>query len=382
MTRSPRPPLPAWATATAGGSVGARHPLRRRAVPCSTSSSPTPPSPPSQRQRGRGGDGADAPTGPWTRHRRPGGRTARGVARASGQLPLDLRPEPRRRRPNGTEYLFYGSYYGGIWVTERQRRRHCTAVGAATQVAIDNKLRGRLRRPAATAGSTCSRRRPTAAPGRRPATASTSGRSRDLRGPVRRPRGRAAEPVARRRHAGAGAERQPLGRHRPQRRRHRPGRSGLDALPRDRPERPVPDGTDGINERPMLLDRLDWVDGWPTVRAGAWASEGTHARPDHRRLDGHRLHRGQRRLPDGGLRSGGRPAERDGAVLGRPRDEHGADLAVAAGPGPRRGRRPHRPGRGRRARGGARRRRPATASRRPSTRPPAGSWSPPPTAVR
>jgi hypothetical protein len=29
----------------------------------------------------------------------------------------------------------------------------------------------------------------------------------------------------------------------------------------------------GINERPMLLDRLDWIGGWPTVRAGAWASE-------------------------------------------------------------------------------------------------------------
>jgi arabinan endo-1,5-alpha-L-arabinosidase len=29
----------------------------------------------------------------------------------------------------------------------------------------------------------------------------------------------------------------------------------------------------GINRRPMLLDPLDWVGGWPTVRNGAWASE-------------------------------------------------------------------------------------------------------------
>jgi hypothetical protein len=35
----------------------------------------------------------------------------------------------------------------------------------------------------------------------------------------------------------------------------------------------------GINERPMLLDRLDWVDGWPTVRGGAWASEDPQPAP-------------------------------------------------------------------------------------------------------
>ena len=29
----------------------------------------------------------------------------------------------------------------------------------------------------------------------------------------------------------------------------------------------------------MLMDRLDWIDGWPTVRAGAWASEGPVAPP-------------------------------------------------------------------------------------------------------
>ncbi len=29
----------------------------------------------------------------------------------------------------------------------------------------------------------------------------------------------------------------------------------------------------GINRRPMLLDRIDWIDGWPRVRAGAGASD-------------------------------------------------------------------------------------------------------------
>ena len=35
----------------------------------------------------------------------------------------------------------------------------------------------------------------------------------------------------------------------------------------------------GINERPMLIDRLDWIDGWPTVRGGRWASEDPEPAP-------------------------------------------------------------------------------------------------------
>jgi hypothetical protein len=56
---------------------------------------------------------------------------------------------------------------------------------------------------------------------------------------------------------------------------------------------PYLDGTDGINERPMLLDRLDWVDGWPYVRADRGPSAdgqrgpvtGSAARLDHDRDD-------------------------------------------------------------------------------------------------
>ena len=29
----------------------------------------------------------------------------------------------------------------------------------------------------------------------------------------------------------------------------------------------------GINRRPMLLDRIDWIDGWPRTRAGAGPSQ-------------------------------------------------------------------------------------------------------------
>jgi beta-xylosidase len=48
------------------------------------------------------------------------------------------------------------------------------------------------------------------------------------------------------------------------------------AIPRDRP---APAGVDPNTYRPMLIDRLDWIDGWPTVRGGAWASEDAQSAP-------------------------------------------------------------------------------------------------------
>jgi arabinan endo-1,5-alpha-L-arabinosidase len=41
----------------------------------------------------------------------------------------------------------------------------------------------------------------------------------------------------------------------------------------------------GFTKRPALLDPLDWVDGWPTVRGGAWASDGKMPAPAAR--EGH-----------------------------------------------------------------------------------------------
>ncbi|WP_157451747.1 family 43 glycosylhydrolase [Deinococcus aquatilis] len=35
----------------------------------------------------------------------------------------------------------------------------------------------------------------------------------------------------------------------------------------------------GVNKRPVLLDPLDWVEGWPTVRGGQWASDGVMPAP-------------------------------------------------------------------------------------------------------
>jgi arabinan endo-1,5-alpha-L-arabinosidase len=44
-------------------------------------------------------------------------------------------------------------------------------------------------------------------------------------------------------------------------------------------DQPYLDEPFGVNRRPMLLDRLDWIDGWPVVRAGAGASSTPQAPP-------------------------------------------------------------------------------------------------------
>ena len=34
-----------------------------------------------------------------------------------------------------------------------------------------------------------------------------------------------------------------------------------------------------LSKRPLMIDRLDWIDGWPVVRAGAGASSGEEVAP-------------------------------------------------------------------------------------------------------
>jgi arabinan endo-1,5-alpha-L-arabinosidase len=36
---------------------------------------------------------------------------------------------------------------------------------------------------------------------------------------------------------------------------------------------PFFEGAPGFTKRPVLLDPIDWIDGWPTVRGGLWASD-------------------------------------------------------------------------------------------------------------
>jgi arabinan endo-1,5-alpha-L-arabinosidase len=210
---------------------------------------------------------SDSPTGPWE---------------DSGDPVID----PRRRDvdnylwtfdphhvtgPDGREFLFYGSYYGGIFVTELNDDGS-EAVGTATQVAIDNKYEGAyvIRRNGwwylfASSANCCA--------GPTTGYSVHVGRSRNLTGPYV---DREGVPLNQSR-AGGTPVIAPNG--------NRWIGTGHNAVVTDLAGQdwivyhaidrndPYLDGTDGINERPMLIDRLDWINGWPTARAGAWASE-------------------------------------------------------------------------------------------------------------
>jgi hypothetical protein len=216
---------------------------------------------------------SDSPTGPWV---------------DSGDPVVD----PRRQGPDnylwtfdphhvvgpdGTEYLFYGSYYGGIWVTELNDDGS-EAVGTATRVAIDNKYEGSyvVQHDGwwylfVSSANCCA--------GPTTGYSVHVGRSRSLTGPfvdregvsLNQSRAGGTPVIAPNGNTWVGTGHNAVV----------TDLAGQDwfvyhAIDRDDP---YLDGTDGINERPMLIDRLDWIDGWPTVRAGAWASEGPQPGP-------------------------------------------------------------------------------------------------------
>ncbi|WP_182112726.1 family 43 glycosylhydrolase [Actinotalea sp. JY-7876] len=179
--------------------------------------------------------------------------------------------------PDGVEHLFYGSYYGGIWVTELDETG-TEAVGEPVQVAVDNKYEGAyvvqhdgLWYLFASSANCCA--------GPTTGYSVHVGRSESITGPYV---DREGVPLLQSR-AGGTPVLAPNG--------NTWVGTGHNALVTDLAGQdwivyhaidrtdPYLDGTDGINERPMLIDRLDWVDGWPTVRAGAWASDDVQPGP-------------------------------------------------------------------------------------------------------
>ena len=92
---------------------------------------------------------------------------------------------------DGSQWLFYGSYYGGLFTT-RLSDDGTQAVGAPVQVAIDNKFEGSyvVRRDGywylfASTANCCA--------GPTTGYSVQVGRSRSLHGPLRRPAGRPAD---------------------------------------------------------------------------------------------------------------------------------------------------------------------------------------------
>jgi hypothetical protein len=216
---------------------------------------------------------APTATGPWTFTDQP--VVAPRAAPGGGWLwtfdPAQLTDVDGRR------YLYYGSYFGGIWVSELTPDG-LRITGTATQVGIDNKFEGSwvIRRNGwyylfASSANCCA--------GPTTGYSVSVGRSRSPRGPFVDREGQRLD-VSR---AGGTPVIAPNGN-----RWIGTGHNGTvtdlagqdwfvyHAIDRSDPYLDEPFG---INERPMLIDRLDWIGGWPTVRAGAWASEGPTAAP-------------------------------------------------------------------------------------------------------
>ncbi len=178
---------------------------------------------------------------------------------------------------DGTRYLYFGSYHGGLWVTELDESG-TEAVGEPTQVAVAEKFEGAfvVKRDGyyylmGSSANCCAG----------PATGYSvfAGRSEDPRGPFvdhegvplldERPGGTQVLVQNGNRWIGAGHHTIVT------------DLAGQDwilyhAIDREDPWLAEPGG---VNRRPTLMDRLDWVDGWPVTRAGKGPSEGRQRAP-------------------------------------------------------------------------------------------------------
>jgi arabinan endo-1,5-alpha-L-arabinosidase len=178
---------------------------------------------------------------------------------------------------DGHRYLYYGSYFGGIWVSELTPDG-LRITGTPTRVAVDNKFEGAyvVRHGGwyylfASSANCCA--------GPTTGYSVSAGRSRSPLGPFVDRLGQSLN-VSR---AGGTPVIAPNG--------NRWVGTGHNGVVTDRAgqdwlvyhaidrEQPYLDQPFGINRRAMMLDRLDWIDGWPTVNAGAWASASPAAVP-------------------------------------------------------------------------------------------------------
>ena len=219
---------------------------------------------------------APTPAGPWTDSGAPvvGPRHGNDAANPDDFL---WTYDPSTVTDGGRQYLFYGSYYGGLFV-QRLGTNGRTPIGAPVQVAIDNKFEGAY---AVHRGGYWYLFASTANCCLGPTTGYSVqvGRSKKITGPYVDAQGvpltasrAGGTPVLNQngnRWVGAGhnAIATDLA-----------GRDWIVYHAIDRGE-PYLNGTDGVNRRPMLLDRLDWVHGWPVVRASRGPSDGQQQGP-------------------------------------------------------------------------------------------------------
>ena len=219
---------------------------------------------------------APTPAGPWTDS---GGPVVGPRHGGNAADPNDFKWtfDPSAVTDGGRQYLFYGSYYGGLFVQGLADDGR-TAVGKPTQVAIDNKFEGAyaVHRAGywylfASTANCCA--------GPTTGYSVQVGRSKKITGPYVDAQGvslmasrAGGTPVLNQngnRWVGTGhnAVATDLA-----------GRDWIVYHAIDRAD-PYLNGTDGINQRPMLIDRLDWVKGWPVVRGGRGPSTGQQQGP-------------------------------------------------------------------------------------------------------
>ena len=245
---------------------------------------------------------------------------------------MDLRPVASSPTATARQYLYYGSYYGGIFVTQLTTTAR-EAVGSRDDGRDRQQVRGRVRRaPRRLVLVPLRLRPPTAAPARPPATASTSAAPRDLRGPfVDRRASRwstsraGGTPVLTQngnRWVGTGHNAVA----------HRPRRPGLDRLPRDRPRRPVP-GRAVRHQRAADADRPARLGRRLADRAGRPRASASGRQPapvtDSRRRRRRRSSRGATAARAG--RRGHPAAARAARLPGRGRPAPVGDVAGRAG---------------------------------------------------
>jgi arabinan endo-1,5-alpha-L-arabinosidase len=219
---------------------------------------------------------APTPVGPWTDSGAPVVGPRPGASGNADDFLWTFDPSVVTDS-DGSQWIFYGSYYGGIFVNKLSADGR-TTTGTATQVAIDNKFEGAyaVHRDGwwylfASTANCCA--------GPTTGYSVQVGRSRSVAGPyvdaqgvsLTASRAGGTPTLVQNGNAWVGAGHNAVV----------TDLAGQDWILYHAINRADPylDGTEGINERPMLLDRLDWVDGWPAVRAGRGPSNSRQTGP-------------------------------------------------------------------------------------------------------
>jgi arabinan endo-1,5-alpha-L-arabinosidase len=216
---------------------------------------------------------APSPTGPWTQQDSP---VVAPVTDADGNYLTVIDPA-ELTTPDGTKYLYYGSYSLGVHVV-RLSSDGLHALGAPTQITTDDRYEGSyvVRHDGwyylfASSANCCA--------GPTSGYAVFTGRSRSPLGPFLDRDGTSLDAsrvggtpvVSPQGNLFVGTGHNALV-------TDDAGQDWLVYHAIDRTD-PYLDQPFGVNRRPMMIDRLDWIDGWPLVRAGAGASQGPQPAP-------------------------------------------------------------------------------------------------------